>query len=85
MRKFEINSLGYYETFIHKNEETSLGYWGTFYKDNNDWFSRCSDMWSMRYTGYYLKLKTHLDNEFNIFQRKQKLININKNSTFEKI
>ena len=78
MRKFEINSWGYYETFIHKNQKETLGDWGYFYKVGNDWRSRMSGM-SFNITGasFYLKLKEYLDNEFNKFQRKQKIININ--------
>ena len=47
---------------------------GCYYKSGNDWTLRTSGMsFNITQMNYYPRLKEHLDNEFRIFMRKQKL------------
>lgn len=53
---------------------------GCYYRDGIKWSKRMSGMtFNIKHSSYYTILKKYLDSRFNIFIRKEKLKNLNKN------
>lgn len=83
VNSWEIN---YYNNLTEEEtkslkEKLGMSYLGIYYKSGDEWCSRSSGMlFNITNSSYYSKLKEHLNKEFNIFIRKQKLKKINENS-----
>lgn len=81
---FELNTWGYYEVDFYYNDikrilianklNMAIKDLTCFYKDGDEWIKRSSGMsFNIKHLVYYLRLKTYLDKELNIYLRKLKI------------
>jgi len=91
MLNFELNDWGYYEIDFYNNEKEIVKIAisksldisfdcvdDCYYKEGDRWFKRVSGMvFNIKKLPYYSVLSKYLDDQLNIYLRKEKLKNIN--------